>query len=126
MAIKPDAQAKAWMTKKSTDAADTHVADRHDLIRVHGARANNLADGDVELPKGSCSSLTVFSCSGYAFLVLATIAAESQMFANDHYLALLHGFLPPLARPDVALLDVLTTAIIVDQERLGSKPRSTV
>lgn len=103
-----------------------HVADRHDLIRVHGARANNLKDVSVELPKRRLTVFTGVSGSGKSSLVFATIAAESQRMINETYSAFVQGFMPTLARPDVDVLDGLTTAIIVDQERMGSNPRSTV
>src|SRR4051812_15457687 len=112
----------------TTDAARTarNVADAHDLIRVHGARANNLKDVSVELPKRRLTVFTGVSGSGKSSLVFATIAAESQRMINETYSAFVQGFMPTLARPDVDVLDGLTTAIIVDQERLGANPRSTV
>ena len=111
----------------ATDAQDSlHVADTHDLIRVHGARVNNLKDIHVELPKRRLTVFTGVSGSGKSSLVFATIAAESQRLINETYSAFLQGFMPSLARPEVDLLEGLTTAIIVDQERLGANPRSTV
>ncbi|WP_034712230.1 ATP-binding cassette domain-containing protein [Intrasporangium chromatireducens] len=112
----------------STDMATTaqHVADSHDLIRVHGARENNLKDISVELPKRRLTVFTGVSGSGKSSLVFATIAAESQRLINETYSTFIQGFMPTLARPDVDLLDGLTTAIIVDQERMGANPRSTV
>ncbi|AEE44433.1 ATP-binding cassette domain-containing protein [Cellulomonas fimi] len=107
-------------------AHEPHVADRHDLIRVHGARENNLKDVSVELPKRRLTVFTGISGSGKSSLVFATIAAESQRMINETYSAFVQGFMPSLARPDVDLLEGLTTAIIVDQERMGSNPRSTV
>ncbi len=104
----------------------THPADSHDLIRVHGARENNLKDVDVELPKRRLTVFTGVSGSGKSSLVFNTIAAESQRMINETYSAFVQGFMPNLARPDVDLLDGLTTAIIVDQQRLGADPRSTV
>jgi excinuclease ABC A subunit len=101
-------------------------ADSHDLIRVHGARVNNLKDVSVELPKRRLTVFTGVSGSGKSSLVFGTIAAESQRMINETYSAFVQGFMPTLARPDVDVLDGLTTAIIVDQERLGSDPRSTV
>jgi excinuclease UvrABC ATPase subunit len=101
-------------------------ADRHDLIRVQGARANNLKDVHVELPKRRLTVFTGVSGSGKSSLVFGTIAAESQRLINETYSAFLQGFMPSLARPDVDLLEGLTTAIIVDQERMGANPRSTV
>ncbi len=103
-----------------------HAADRHDLICVHGARVNNLADVSVELPKRRLTVFTGVSGSGKSSLVFGTIAAESQRMINETYSAFVQGFMPTLARPDVDLLDGLTTAIIVDQERMGANPRSTV
>ncbi|NPC96497.1 excinuclease ABC subunit UvrA [Nocardioides sp. zg-DK7169] len=104
----------------------THAADRHDLIRVHGARVNNLRDVDVELPKRRLTVFTGVSGSGKSSLVFGTIAAESQRLINETYSAFVQGFMPTLGRPDVDVLEGLTTAIIVDQERMGSNPRSTV
>ena len=103
-----------------------HAADSHDLIRVHGARVNNLRDVSVELPKRRLTVFTGVSGSGKSSLVFATIAAESQRMINETYSAFVQGFMPTLARPEVDLLEGLTTAIIVDQERMGSNPRSTV
>jgi excinuclease UvrABC ATPase subunit len=103
-----------------------HVADSHDLIRVHGARENNLKDVSVELPKRRLTVFTGVSGSGKSSLVFDTIAAESQRLINETYSAFVQGFMPTLARPEVDLLDGLTTAIIVDQERMGANPRSTV
>ena len=102
------------------------VADSHDLIRVHGARENNLKDVSVEIPKRRLTVFTGISGSGKSSLVFATIAAESQRLINETYSAFVQGFMPTLARPDVDVLDGLTTAIIVDQERMGGNPRSTV
>ncbi|MFB9237986.1 ATP-binding cassette domain-containing protein [Plantactinospora siamensis] len=103
-----------------------HAADSHDLIRVHGARENNLKDVNVELPKRRLTVFTGVSGSGKSSLVFATIAAESQRMINETYSAFVQGFMPTLARPEVDLLEGLTTAIIVDQERMGANPRSTV
>src|SRR3712207_2609537 len=103
-----------------------HAADSHDLIRVLGARVNNLKDVSVELPKRRLTVFTGVSGSGKSSLVFATIAAESQRLINETYSAFLQGFMPSLTRPEVDYLDGLTTAIIVDQERMGAKPRSTV
>jgi excinuclease UvrABC ATPase subunit len=102
------------------------VADRHDRIRVHGARVNNLKDVSVEIPKRRLTVFTGVSGSGKSSLVFGTIAAESQRLINETYSAFLQGFMTTVARPDVDVLDGLTTAIIVDQERLGANPRSTV
>ena len=103
-----------------------HAADSHDLIRVQGARENNLKDLSVELPKRRLTVFTGVSGSGKSSLVFGTIAAESQRMINETYSAFLQGFMPTLARPDVDRLEGLTTAIIVDQERMGANPRSTV
>jgi excinuclease UvrABC ATPase subunit len=103
-----------------------HPADSHDLIRVHGARENNLKDVSVEIPKRRLTVFTGISGSGKSSLVFATIAAESQRLINETYSAFVQGFMPSLARPDVDLLEGLTTAIIVDQERMGANVRSTV
>jgi excinuclease UvrABC ATPase subunit len=102
------------------------AADSHGLIRVHGARVNNLKDVSVELPKRRLTVFTGVSGSGKSSLVFGTIAAESQRLINETYSAFVQGFMPTLARPDVDVLHGLTTAILVDQERLGSNPRSTV
>ncbi|MCL8251966.1 excinuclease ABC subunit UvrA [Aeromicrobium fastidiosum] len=107
-------------------AASSHVADGHDLIRVVGARQNNLKDVSVELPKRRLTVFTGVSGSGKSSLVFATIAAESQRMINETYSAFVQGFMPSAARPDVDVLSGLTTAIVVDQERMGSDPRSTV
>src|SRR5690606_16358779 len=103
-----------------------HPADTHDLIRVQGARENNLKDVSVEIPKRRLTVFTGVSGSGKSSLVFSTIAAESQRLINETYSAFLQGFMPNLARPDVDLLEGLTTAIIVDQERMGANSRSTV
>lgn len=119
----------AFMSKAANKTPKTpaeHVADRQDLIRVHGARVNNLKDVSVEIPKRRLTVFTGVSGSGKSSLVFETIAAESQRMINETYSAFLQGFMPNLARPDVDLLEGLTTAIIVDQERLGANPRSTV
>ena len=103
-----------------------HPADTHDVISVHGARVNNLRDVSVELPKRRLTVFTGVSGSGKSSLVFGTIAAESQRLINETYSAFVQGFMPTLGRPDVDVLDGLTTAIIVDQERMGANPRSTV
>ncbi len=103
-----------------------HIADSHDLIRVQGARENNLKNVSIAIPKRRLTVFTGVSGSGKSSLVFATIAAESQRLINETYSAFLQGFMPTLARPEVDVLDGLTTAIIVDQERLGANPRSTV
>ena len=112
-------------TATRTDAQQ-HVADSHDLIRVHGARVNNLKDVSIEIPKRRLTVFTGVSGSGKSSLVFDTIAAESQRLINETYSAFVQGFMPTLARPEVDVLDGLTTAIIVGQERLGANPRSTV
>lgn len=111
---------------KRAQSPALHAADSHDLIRVQGARVNNLKDVSVELPKRRLTVFTGVSGSGKSSLVFHTIAAESQRMINETYSAFVQGFLPTLARPEVDLLQGLTTAIIVDQERLGANPRSTV
>lgn len=103
-----------------------HPADSHDFIRVHGARVNNLKDVSVEIPKRRLTAFTGVSGSGKSSLVFGTIAAESQRLINETYSAFVQGFMPTLSRPDVDVLDGLTTAIIVDQERMGANARSTV
>ena len=104
----------------------THPADTHDLIRVQGARVNNLKDVSVVLPKRRLTVFTGVSGSGKSSLAFGTIAAESQRLVNETYSAFVQGFLPTTARPDVDVLEGLTNAIVVDQERIGSNPRSTV
>src|SRR5437016_2854859 len=113
-------------TKPDTQPPAPHIADSHDLIRVQGARVNNLKDVSVEIPKRRLSVFTGVSGSGKSSLVFATIAAESQRLINETYSAFVQGFMPTLARPDVDVLDGLTTAIIVDQQRMGADARSTV
>ncbi|SMO35252.1 excinuclease ABC, A subunit [Propioniciclava tarda] len=115
------------MTLSTPDAAASRLpADRHDMIRVQGARENNLKDVSVELPKRRLTVFTGVSGSGKSSLVFATIAAESQRMINETYPAFVQGFMPNLARPDVDHLEGITTAIIVDQERMGANVRSTV
>ncbi|HEX6332072.1 MAG TPA: excinuclease ABC subunit UvrA, partial [Actinomycetota bacterium] len=109
-----------------TKTSMPHAADGHDLIRVHGARENNLKDVSIEIPKRRLTAFTGVSGSGKSSLVFDTIAAESQRLINETYSAFVQGFMPNLARPDVDVLDGLTTAIIVDQERMGANVRSTV
>ncbi|WP_110241455.1 ATP-binding cassette domain-containing protein [Nocardioides gilvus] len=105
---------------------NAHPADHHDLIRVHGARENNLRDISVEIPKRRLTVFTGVSGSGKSSLVFSTIAAESQRMINETYSTFLQGFMPTLNRPDVDVLEGLTSAIVVDQERMGGDPRSTV
>ncbi|MDT5292266.1 MAG: hypothetical protein QOF88_7155, partial [Mycobacterium sp.] len=114
----------AKRTDTTSPARDT--ADSHDLIRVHGGRENNLKDISVELPKRRLTVFTGVSGSGKSSLVFDTIAAESQRLINETYSAFVQGFMPTLARPEVDVLEGLTTAIIVGQERMGADPRSTV
>jgi excinuclease ABC A subunit len=113
-------------TPRRTNPSAEHPADGHDLIRVTGARENNLKDVSVEIPKRRLTAFTGVSGSGKSSLVFSTIAAESQRMINETYSSFVQGFMPTLARPDVDILDGLTTAIIVDQERMGSDARSTV
>src|SRR5213082_2522090 len=112
--------------KKGTTSSARHAADAHDLIRVVGARENNLKHITVELPKRRLTVFTGVSGSGKSSLAFDTIAAESQRMINETYSAFVQGFMPTLSRPDVDVLDGLTTAIIVGQERMGGDPRSTV
>lgn len=114
------------VTTTDTQSPPLHAADSHDLIRVHGARVNNLRDISVEIPKRRLTVFTGVSGSGKSSLVFGTIAAESQRLINETYSAFVQGFMPTLARPEVDVLDGLTTAIIVDQQRMGADPRSTV
>jgi excinuclease UvrABC ATPase subunit len=113
-------------TSTDTQSPALHVADSHDLIRVHGARVNNLKDVSIEIPKRRLTVFTGVSGSGKTSLVFGTIAAESQRLINETYSAFVQGFMPTLARPEVDVLEGLTTAILVDQERMGANPRSTV
>ncbi|HEY2604139.1 MAG TPA: excinuclease ABC subunit UvrA [Thermoleophilaceae bacterium] len=113
-------------TRKDSQPSALQVADRHDLIRVHGARENNLKDVSIELPKRRLTVFTGVSGSGKSSLVFDTIAAESQRMINETYSTFVQGFMPTLARPEVDVLDGLTTAIIVDQQRMGGDARSTV
>jgi len=112
--------------RAETESTASHAADGHDLIRVQGARENNLKNISVEIPKRRLTVFTGVSGSGKSSLVFGTIAAESQRMINETYSAFVQGFMPTLARPDVDVLDGLTTAIIVDQERMGANARSTV
>ncbi|GGQ97380.1 ATP-binding cassette domain-containing protein [Streptomyces flaveolus] len=113
-------------TRPDTRPTVPHAADGHDLIRVHGARENNLKDVSIEIPKRRLTVFTGVSGSGKSSLVFDTIAAESQRLINETYSAFVQGFMPTLARPEVDVLDGLTTAISVDQQRMGGDPRSTV
>ena len=113
-------------TRTGTQSPARHAGDSHDLIRVHGARVNNLKDVSVEIPKRRLTVFTGVSGSGKSSLVFDTIAAESQRLINETYSAFVQGFMPTLARPEVDVLEGLTTAIIVDQQRMGADPRSTV
>jgi excinuclease UvrABC ATPase subunit len=113
-------------TRTDTQSLGLHGADSHDLIRVHGARVNNLKDVSIEIPKRRLTVFTGVSGSGKSSLVFGTIAAESQRLINETYSAFVQGFMPTMARPEVDLMDGLTPAIIVEQERMGGNPRSTV
>jgi len=113
-------------TRTDTQSPARHVGDSHDWIRVHGARENNLKDVSVEIPKRRLTVFTGVSGSGKSSLVFDTIAAESQRLINETYSTFVQGFMPTLARPEVDVLEGLTTAIIVDQQRMGADPRSTV
>ncbi|MPZ68079.1 MAG: ATP-binding cassette domain-containing protein [Actinobacteria bacterium] len=113
-------------TRTDAQSPALHDADSHDLIRVHGARVNNLKDVSIEIPKRRLTVFTGVSGSGKSSLVFDTVAAESQRLINETYSAFVQGFMPTLARPEVDVLEGLTTAIIVDQERMGANPRSTV
>src|SRR5438477_11960466 len=116
----------ARTTGRDTQTPAPHAADSHDLIRVHGARENNLKDISVEMPKRRLTVFTGVSGSGKSSLVFGTLAAESQRLINETYSAFVQGFMPTLARPEVDILEGLTTAILIDQERIGANPRSTV
>ncbi|MEV7992418.1 excinuclease ABC subunit UvrA [Streptomyces sp. NPDC086077] len=113
-------------TRRNTQSPAPHAADSHDMIRVHGARENNLKDVSIEIPKRRLTVFTGVSGSGKSSLVFDTIAAESQRLINETYSAFVQGFMPTLARPEVDVLDGLTTVISVDQQRMGADPRSTV
>src|ERR1700712_2707914 len=112
--------------RTKTHAPDLHAADSHDLIRVHGARVNNLKDIHLEIPKRRLTVFTGVSGSGKSSLVFGTIAAESQRLINETYSAFVQGFMPTLPRPEVDVLEGLTTAILVDQQRMGADARSPV
>src|SRR3954451_3585538 len=113
-------------TEAATQSLALHVAAAHAMIRVHGARENNLKDVSVEIPKRRLTVFTGVSGSGKSSLVFGTIAAESQRLINETYSAFVQTFMPTQARPEVDVLEGLTTAIAVDQERMGANPRSTV
>src|SRR5665648_1046935 len=112
--------------RTDTQSPGPHAADNHDLIRVQGARVNNLKDISIEIPKRRLTVFTGVSGSGKSSLVFDTIAAESQRLINETYSAFVQGFMPSLTRPEVDVLEGLTTAILVDQERMGGDVRSTV
>ena len=119
--------AKSDSSRRSRERSERLAeADSHDLIRVQGARVNNLKDVSVEIPKRRLTVFTGVSGSGKSSLVFGTIAAESQRLINETYSAFVQGFMPTMARPEVDVLEGLTTAIIVDQERMGANSRSTV
>src|SRR5437763_6035052 len=122
----PPTAAKGKAKPSSTSASAPHVADSHDVIRVHGARENNLKNVSIEIPKRRLTVFTGVSGSGKSSLVFDTIAAESQRLINETYSAFVQGFMPTLARPEVDVLEGLTTAILVYQQRMGADPRSTV
>src|SRR6516165_10196609 len=119
-------RADSGQMRTETQSPALNAADSHDLIRVLGARVNNLKDVSIELPKRRLTVFTGISGSGKSSLVFGTIAAESQRLINETYSAFVQGFMPSLARPEVDVLEGLTTAIIVDQERMGANARSTV
>src|SRR6202161_867938 len=121
-----DGDTMSTATRKDAPSAAPHAGDSHDVIRVHGARVNNLKDVSVEIPKRRLTAFTGVSGSGKSSLVFGTIAAESQRLINETYSAFVQGFMPTLARPEVDVLEGLTTAIVVDQQRMGANPRSTV
>jgi excinuclease UvrABC ATPase subunit len=114
------------VSKTDAPSPASHTADRHDQIRVRGARENNLKNISVEIPKRRLTVFTGVSGSGKSSLVFGTIAADAQRLINETYSAFVQGFMPTMARPDVDLLEGITPAIVVDQERLGANPRSTV
>src|SRR5579859_4639463 len=124
--MRPSTSGGTVAARTDTQSPEVHVADSRDVIRVHGARENNLKDISVEIPKRRLTVFTGVSGSGKSSLVFDTIAAESQRLINETYSAFVQGFMPTLARPEVDLLEGLTTAIIVDQQRIGADPRSTV
>src|SRR6516162_3708238 len=121
-----DGDKMSMATRAGTRSPALHAADSHELIRVHGARVNNLKDLSVEIPKRRLTVFTGISGSGKSSLVFGTIAAESQRLINETYSAFVQGFMPTLARPEVDVLAGLTTAILVDQHRMGADLRSTV
>src|SRR5271154_4991107 len=113
-------------TRTGTRPPASHDAERHEVIRVHGARVNNLKDVSVEIPKRRLTVFTGVSGSGKSSLVFDTIAAESQRLINETYSTFVQGFMPSMARPEGGVIDGLTPAIVVAQQRLGADPRSTV
>ena len=113
-------------TRAGAQSPARHDADNHDFVRVHGARESNLKDFSVEIPKRRLTVFTGVSGSGKSSLVFDTIGAESQRLINETYSAFVQGFMPTLARPEVDVLEGLTTAIVVDQQRMGADARSTV
>jgi excinuclease UvrABC ATPase subunit len=118
--------ARQSAARGATRSPGVPVADSHDRIRVHGARENNLKDLSIEIPKRRLTVFTGVSGSGKSSLVFGTIAAESQRLINETYSTFVQGFMPTLARPDVDVLEGLTPAIVIDQERIGGDVRSTV
>src|SRR5215467_8918541 len=118
--------ARTATARTATQSPALDAADSHEIIRVHGARVNNLRDVSLDIPKRRLTVFTGVSGSGKSSLVFETIAAESQRLINETYSAFVQGFMPTLARPDVDSLEGLTTAIILDQERMGANVRSTV
>ena len=121
-----DGDTMATATRTDPQSPALHAADRHTMIRVHGARENNLKHVSVDIPKRRLTVFTGVSGSGKSSLVFDTIAAESQRLINETYSAFVQGFMPTLPRPDVDVLNGLTTAIVIDQERMGANTRSTV
>ena len=121
-AVRLDGGTMSMATRTDTQSPAPHVGDSHDLIRVLGARVNNLKDVSIEIPKRRLTVFTGVSGSGKSSLVFDTIAAESQRMINETYSAFVQGFMPTLARPDVDVLEGLTTAIIIDQQRMGADP----
>src|SRR5215831_15534557 len=121
-----DGEPMTMATRTDAQSPELHVAGSHDLIRVLSARENNLKDVSLEIPKRRLTVFTGVSGSGKSSLVFDTIAAESQRLINETYSAFVQGFMPTLARPEVDVHEGLTTPILVDQQRMGADPRSTV